>query len=129
MAIVVTVARQHGSGGRLIGQHVARLLNANYVDRQLIGLAAQRAGVPEEVLAESDERPITLVDRIVRSMRGYLENSADLLLLRTYGESRYLTPFPHQRVDQRRYSELIFRILRELAEAGSLVVMGRGGAT
>lgn len=135
---VITIARQYGSGGRLVGQEVARLLKAEYVDKELIALAAQRAGVAEDVLAQRDERPLTARERIGRMVQAFLESSAatgsagdpflgttgaDILLSRTYGEA----PSPTQDVDDKRYFELISGVIKDLARMGNIVILGRGG--
>ena len=135
---IITIARQYGSGGRFVGQEVARLLRADYVDKEIIRLAAQRAGVAEEVVAQRDERPITRGERIARMIQTFLESSAatgsagdpflgttgaDILLSRTYGEST--TPSPD--VDDKRYFELISGVIKDLAQTGNIVILGRGG--
>jgi cytidylate kinase len=55
--IVITVARQYGSGGREIGERVAELLCIPKYDKEFVTLAAKDdASVSEEVLHKVDER-------------------------------------------------------------------------
>lgn len=57
--MVVTIARQHGSGGRMIGQYLAQLLNVPFYDRELIALTAKKSGFAEEFVRGMEERPNT----------------------------------------------------------------------
>ncbi len=52
----VTIARQYGSGGRVIGEKVAELLGYKYVDRELVTLAAQKSGFHADVIHSIDEK-------------------------------------------------------------------------
>ncbi len=54
--IQVTVARQYGSGGRMVGEKLAELLGFRYVDRELITMAAQKSGYDPEILSRADEK-------------------------------------------------------------------------
>ena len=53
--IIITIARQYGSGGREIGEKVAELLNIPLFDKQLIADAASKGNLNEEVLRKTDE--------------------------------------------------------------------------
>ena len=56
--IIVTIAREYGSGGREIGQKLAKRLGASFYDKELIALAAQESGIDEELFINADEKPI-----------------------------------------------------------------------
>ena len=53
--IIITIARQYGSGGREIGERVAKLLGIPLFDKQLIADAASKGNLNEEVLKRTDE--------------------------------------------------------------------------
>lgn len=53
--LIITIARQYGSGGREIGETVAKLLNIPLYDKQLITDAAAKGNLKEEVLKHTDE--------------------------------------------------------------------------
>ena len=53
--LIITVARQYGSGGREIGERVAQLLGIPLFDKQLIADAASKGNLNEEVLRKTDE--------------------------------------------------------------------------
>lgn len=113
MPIVITVARQLGSGGSYIGQRVARRLGYAYIDRQILQQAAEALGVEEAVLEDRDER-----------LQGFWER---LLTVFALGppDGTY-TPPPHLVTD----ADLIEterRLIPQLATRGPCVVLGHGG--
>lgn len=52
----INIGRQLGSGGKLIGQQLARELNIPIYDRTLIDMAAKESGLCKEVFEEKDEQ-------------------------------------------------------------------------
>ena len=54
--MVVTIARQFGSGGRKIGKKVADKLGVPFYDTKLITLAAKESGIDPDVLKSVDEK-------------------------------------------------------------------------
>jgi cytidylate kinase len=64
---IVTISRQFGAGGSSVAGLVASELGAEVVDKKLIEEVASRLSMrPSDVEAE-DERPRTLMERLVRS--------------------------------------------------------------
>ena len=55
---VITISRQFGSGGRMIGERLAEALDMPYYDRELLTEAAKKAGVDPNVFANVDERAV-----------------------------------------------------------------------
>ena len=53
---IITIGRQFGSGGREIGETIARKLDIPCYDRELITMAAQQSGISEEVFEKADEK-------------------------------------------------------------------------
>ncbi|SEF41051.1 cytidylate kinase-like family protein [Parabacteroides chinchillae] len=54
--IVLTIGRQFGSGGREIGQKLAKSLGIAYYDKELLSVAAKESGLCEDVFEQADER-------------------------------------------------------------------------
>lgn len=50
---IITIGRQFGSGGREIGETIARKLDIPCYDRELITMAAQQSGISEEVFEKA----------------------------------------------------------------------------
>jgi cytidylate kinase len=54
--IVITIARQYGSGGRTVGEMLANDLGIHYYDHELIKLASEESGINEGLFLETDEK-------------------------------------------------------------------------
>ena len=55
--LVVTIGRECGSGGRLIGNRLAEKLGVKCYDKELLTLAAKKSGLCEELFEAHDEKP------------------------------------------------------------------------
>lgn len=53
--IIVTIARQFGSGGREIGEIIAKILNIPLIDKELIKDAASKGELHEDIIKTADE--------------------------------------------------------------------------
>ncbi len=53
--IIVTIARQYGSGGREIGERVSQMLGIPLYDKELIKDAAAKGNLSEKILEKADE--------------------------------------------------------------------------
>ncbi len=69
---IVAISREMGSGGYEIGAAVAKALNFEYVDRQILLQAAHAHGVPEATLVDVVERRLSLWERFDEERRRYL---------------------------------------------------------
>lgn len=52
---VITIGRQFGSGGRAIGQKLAKKLGISFYDKELISIAAKKSGMSPDVFKNVDE--------------------------------------------------------------------------
>lgn len=55
--LVITIGRQCGSGGKMIGQKIAGKLGVKCYDRELLTKAAKESGLCEELFETHDEKP------------------------------------------------------------------------
>ena len=53
--IVITIARQYGSGGKTIGEMLSKELNIPYYDKDLMKLASEESGINEALFVKADE--------------------------------------------------------------------------
>ena len=102
---IITISRQYGSGGRLIGQKLAERLGIPFYDKELITLAAEESGFAEH-LFEKNDRNIT--------------NSL-LYSLSMYGNTMGLYDMP--------LNDKLFiaqsKTIQSVAEKGPCVIVGR----
>ena len=53
---IITISRQYGSGGRYIGELLAKKLNINFYDKELIEIVAEKTGINKEYLEAKEEK-------------------------------------------------------------------------
>lgn len=53
--VVITIAREYGSGGHLLGEKLSSMLHIPLYDNQFIRLAAQRSGMDEEYILHNEQ--------------------------------------------------------------------------
>jgi cytidylate kinase len=114
---IVTISRQYGAGGSSVAGIVGAELGAEVVDKKLIEEVAKRLSMqPSDVEAE-DERPRTLLERLVRSFSS-LEPGMG---------AGWAPPYPDPFYDPRKeIIELTKQVIREVAAGGNVVIVGRG---
>ena len=108
--IIITIARQFGSGGREIGEKVAKILGIPCYDKELIKDAAAKGSLNEEVLKTTDE------------------SAANSLLYTLAMGSNVLGAAHHFNYKMPLNDKLFIlqsEIIKEYAEAGSCVIIGR----
>ena len=52
---IITISREFGSGGRFIGEEVAKKLGIVYYDKDIIGQIAEQSGLSPEYIQEKAE--------------------------------------------------------------------------
>ena len=52
---IITISREFGSGGRFIGEEVAKKLGIVYYDKDIIGQIAEQSGLSPEYIKENAE--------------------------------------------------------------------------
>ncbi|HET6577997.1 MAG TPA: cytidylate kinase-like family protein, partial [Gemmatimonadales bacterium] len=66
--MLITISRQYGAGGSQVAQLVAEALGWRVVDNELVEEVAARAGLPPEQVAQREERCLSFVERLARSL-------------------------------------------------------------
>ena len=66
---VINIGRQLGSGGRTVGEIIARRLGIRLYDKELINLAARESGICPEIFEKADEKESR---GVLSTMIGYL---------------------------------------------------------
>ena len=70
--VVITIARQYGSGGRTVGEMLAKKLGIHYYDKELMKLASDDSGINEALFVNMDEKVknSSLLFRISKNVYG-----------------------------------------------------------
>ena len=58
MKSIITISREYGSGGRLIGKKVAESLGYEFFDKEIIDMAAQESGLSPEFIKKTEQNLI-----------------------------------------------------------------------
>jgi cytidylate kinase len=105
--VIISIGRQFGSGGRIIGKALAELLNFDYYDKELISLVAKESGFNPELFENADEKP----------SRNFLLQWVDGLFPSGYQYDNYLS------------NDTLFKmqsdVIRKLAQEKSCIIVGR----
>ena len=111
---IVTISRQFGAGGLTLGKKIAETLSYTLYDDQILQLVSEKAKVSRNWVKSVEQEaggklhqaisnlvPRGVIDRILNDERGY--------------------------IDETIYIDLLNQIIRQLADEGNAVILGRGG--
>lgn len=107
---VITIARQFGSGGREIGESLAKKLNIKFYDKELISKAAKESGIDPEIFENVDEKA---TNSLLYSLS---------LGLYSFGSS--FSPMDELPINDKLYL-LQHKIIKQVADESPCVIVGR----
>lgn len=108
---VINIGRQLGSGGKAVGERLARHFDIPVYDKRLIRMAAEHSGFGQEFFERADEKPAR---RAVAALLGYLRSpfAGNGVL--------YDNPLSHDALFKTQSD-----VIRRLAEQESCIFVGR----
>ena len=65
--IIVTIGRQFGSGGRVIGKEIAKRMGFDYFDKELLKEAAKVSGLDCRCFEQADEKELFAIPNVFSS--------------------------------------------------------------
>jgi cytidylate kinase len=110
---LVTISAAYGAGGSVVGPALARRLGVPFVDRAIPTAMADKLGISEEHADRLDEDVEHGLDRILASFAPLAEFYGDV--------------DPHA-LHRAGHHEAAEQVIREVANTGSGVILGRAGA-
>jgi len=115
MIRIITIEREYGSGGAVIAQQVASRLGWKLWDQLLTDEIARRMDCARSLVEEHEEQRDSASYRIFKNfMRGSFEGSLNAPRLKM--------------VDTDCVREVTQKLVREVADKGNCVIVGRGSA-
>ena len=99
---IITLGREYCTGGRYIAEDVANALGIKLYDKELITMAAKHSGLSEEAVAASEKRHTHSLLYSLYTMGNELPLGDQVFILQS-------------------------RIIKQLAEEGPCVILGRCG--
>jgi len=114
MIRIITIEREYGCGAANIAGTIADRLGWKLWDREITAEIARRLKCKHEMVAEREERCDSMFYRLIKAfMRGSFEARIDTEGLEV--------------LDAEHLAILFERVVTEVAERGSCVIVGRGG--
>jgi len=110
---LITISRQYGAEGSRVAAAVAQTLGWPLLDETLVDAVASRLGTPREAIVALDERPATLVRRLL-----------DALALSSPETMPAQTPEPA--LTEERVLLVTQRVIADAVARGPAVIVGRG---
>ncbi|RHO80933.1 cytidylate kinase-like family protein [Clostridiaceae bacterium AF42-6] len=107
---MVTISRQYGSGGRYIGENLAKAMGVPCYDEKLIDMVAKESGFAQSFVAEKGERMTGSLLFNIASSLSFANNVFSTNNGVTLQDEIYFTQN---------------RIIKELADKGPCVIVGR----
>ena len=108
--VVVTIARQYGSGGRTVGKMLAENLNIPYYSGNLLKMASEESGINEQLFRKLDEK---------------LKNSPFLRMSSDIYTGDLIPPESSDFVSAKNLFNYQAKVIKRLAETESCVIIGR----
>ncbi|MBO6015837.1 MAG: cytidylate kinase-like family protein, partial [Lachnospiraceae bacterium] len=108
--VIITIARHYGSGGKTVGEMLAKDLGLNCYDREILRLASDDSGIAEGLFGKADER---------------LKNSPLRRIMKNVYEGQLISPESGEFVSDDNLFNYQAKVIRELAETESCVIIGR----
>lgn len=110
--LVITIGRQCGSGGKEIGQRLAKELGVKCYDKELLSLAAKNSGLCKELFETHDEKPTS----------SFLYS----LVMDTYSMGYTSSAYSDMPINHKIFLAQ-FDTIKKLADEESCVIIGRCG--
>lgn len=104
---IITIARGYGSGGRTIGQRLAKSLGVDFYDKEIIKLASEDSGINEALFGQSDEKTKGSIGK------------------RSVYKGGVISPDKRAFTSEENLFNYTAKAIKELAEKQSCIIVGR----
>ena len=108
--IVVTIARQYGSGGKTIVQMLAKEMGIKAYSREILKLASEDSGINERLFNQADEK---------------LKSTSLFGIMRREYKGELIPPESEDFLSNQNLFNYQAKVIKDLAEEESCVVIGR----
>ena len=116
MKRIVTISREFASGGRSIGQQVAKELGIDFYDKEIIDLSAEQSGLSADYISKTEQ---TLSSSWIYSLVVGSAYSASSSVSAPTGSRLGMLPLADQVFNAQR------KVIIDLAKKGPCVIVGR----
>ena len=109
--LVITIAREYGSGGKTVGEMLAKETGINCYSREIIKMASEDSGINEGLFGQADEK-LKLGKQILR-------------LSKKVYSGALISPESDGFVSDDNLFNYQAKIIKELADTQNCVIVGR----
>ena len=109
--VVITIARQYGSGGRTVGKMLAERLGISFYDKQIIQMASDESGIDVKLFGKVEEG-----DKVKGSLFGNKESIY---------KGNLHQPGSKEFISDENLFNYQAKVVNDLAEKESYVIVGR----
>ena len=110
--IVITIARQYGSGGKTVGHMLAEDLGFNFYNREIMRLASEDSGINEKLFGRVDEN---LKTSLLKRLAG----------VKNIYDGKLIPPEDGDFVSDDNLFNYQAKIIKQLAETENCIIIGR----
>ena len=110
--VVITIARQYGSGGKTIGKMLAADLGIKAYSREILKLASEDSGINERLFNQVDEK---------------LKSTSLFGIMKRAYKGELIPPESEDFTSNQNLFNYQAKVIKELAETESCVIIGRCG--
>ena len=108
--VVITIARQYGSGGKTIGEMLADRMGVHFYNKELMKLASEDSGISEALFVNADEK---------------VKNTRLFKIAQNVYSGELIPPESDDFTSTDNLFNYQAKIIRKLAEVESCVIVGR----
>ena len=108
--IIITIARQYGSGGRTVGKLLSQELKITYYDKDLLTLASDDSGINKSLFAKSNEK---------------IKNQKVFRIDNNIYHGELISPDEKDFTSEDNLFNYQAKIIRQLAQEESCIIIGR----
>lgn len=108
MRKIVTISREYGSGGRIIGKLLAELLKVPFYDKEILDMAAEQSGYSRELMEGTE----------LKAKSSFAYNLASALSFNGVASASSLSMNEKMFLAQ-------FQVIKEIGETDRAVIVGR----
>lgn len=108
--VVITIARQYGSGGKTISEMLSEELGMHYYDKELVKLASEDSGINEALFVKADEM---------------MHNNSLFRADQNVYQGELIPPESNDFTSTDNLFNYQAKVIKELAEKESCIIIGR----
>ncbi|HKM33286.1 MAG TPA: cytidylate kinase-like family protein [Lachnospiraceae bacterium] len=108
--VVITIARQYGSGGKTIGEMLSNDVGIHYYNKELMKLASEDSGINEALFVKADET---------------VKNTSLFKIAKRVYQGELIPPEKDEFTSNNNLFNYQAKIIKELAKEESCIIIGR----